>query len=141
MNNTVFRTKQNEETIQEKLPEAPKELKQISETEVETPYSLYESTHEKPLIADYFQLGDQWNDSLGGFKEEVDKVENYLKKKVRTGELQDTIPAVKDHIKSLYKLCSINKNERVTMQIEKLAAYTDYILKMEDIKNNYYKYG
>lgn len=110
-------------------------------SDIEPPFTDYEKTYKKPYIADHFKLGDRWNDELGGFDAEVKSIERYFADKINKGEMKNEIGSVKEKINSIYKLCNIDKTERTTMQIEKLAAYIDFLRKTDDIKLNHQKYG
>ena len=141
MADTIFRTKVTHETQTTKPIKVTEKTDEVVTANVEPPYTEYATIHNHPFTVDYFQLGDTWRDQYGGFEKEVETIEGYFKRRIQQGELQDETKAVKEHLKKLYKLCSIDKNERVTMQIEKLAAYMEFINKTDDIKFNYKKYG
>lgn len=109
-------------------------------SEVEPPFTDYESQKRHPYLVDHFKLGDRWSDELGGFNDEVKSIEGYFKDKIHKGEMKDDISAVREKINGIYKLCNIDKTERTTMQIEKLAAYIDFLRKTDHIILNNRKY-
>jgi hypothetical protein len=111
------------------------------ESNVEPPFTDYQKQYKHPFIVDYFKLGDRWADELGGFSEEVKSIEGYFTDKINKGEMINDTEAVREKLKGIYKLCNIDKTERTTMQIEKLAAYIDFLRKTDDIKLNHQKYG
>jgi len=111
------------------------------ESDVEVPFTEYQKQHHKPFVADHFKLGDRWADEIGGFNTEVTSIEGYFKDKIEKGEMVNTTEAVREKLKGIYKLCNIDKTERTTMQIEKLAAYIDFLRKTDDIKLNHHKYS
>lgn len=113
----------------------------VQVADVDVPYTEYAHENNHPYIVDHFKLGDTWQDKMGGFKDEVDLIEEYFKKEIDSGNLQNNIDAVQSEMKKIYKLCNIDKNERTTMQIEKMAAYIDFLNKVEGIRSNYKKYG
>lgn len=111
------------------------------ESNVEPPFTDYQKQYKHPFIVDHFKLGDRWADELGGFSEEVKSIEGYFTDKINKGEMINDTEAVREKLKGIYKLCNIDKTERTTMQIEKLAAYIDFLRKTDDIKLNHQKYG
>lgn len=111
------------------------------ESDVAPPFTDYEKQFKHPYLVDHFKLGDRWADELGGFGDEVKSIEGYFTDKINKGEMVNDTEAVKEKLKGIYKLCNIDKTERTTMQIEKLAAYIDFLRKTDDIKLNYHKYG
>lgn len=140
MANDIYRT--SETTPREETPsKGVGDGAGIQDVAVDVPYTAYAQEHHHPYIVDHFKLGDTWNDKLGGFHEEVATVEQYFKTEVDKGTIQDNVEAVKDSMNKIYKLCGIDKNERVTMQIEKLAAYIQFLKKTDDIKLNHQRYG
>lgn len=110
-------------------------------TTVEPPFTEYEKINKHPYLVDHFKLGDTWQDKLGGFGDEVSSIEGYFKEKIQQGEIRNDVESVREKLKSIYKLCGIDKTERTTMQIEKLAAYIEFLRKTDHIKTNYLKYG
>jgi hypothetical protein len=142
MSDGVFRSKS--QSVEESQPITSFEVgdgtsvKNITE---EPPYTDYEKVHNHPFTVDYFKLGDTWEDKLGGFKKEIDTIEGYFRERIEHGEIQNDIKAIKTHLDKIYKLSNIDKTERVTMQIEKLTAYIEYLQKLEKSELNHYKYA
>lgn len=124
-------------------PQPQKEGKreEIVTTDQEVPFTAYEGEHKHPYLVDHFKLGDRWADELGGFQTEIDTIEGYFKDKIGQGEMINSVDAVREKMKGIYKLCGIDKTERTTMQIEKLAAYIEFLKKTDHIKLNNSKYG
>ena len=139
MTNTVFRTK-NEPIAEQKLPEG-KEPSRGSEVDVEVPYLDYEKANGQPYLAEYFKLGDTWNDSEGGFPQEIHKIRSYVEDKIQSGEVANSISAIKDLIKRMEKVNNLTKEERAVVKIEVLANYVEFLMKNEDIKRNLRRYS
>lgn len=137
---SVYKTAEKKE-VTPKEPQKSGDGSGIQSTDVDVPYTAYESENNHPYLVDHFKLGDTWNDKLGGFQDEVSAIEGYFKQEIQRGNIQDDVSAVKGQMNKLYKLCGIDKNERVTMQIEKLAAYIDFLKKTDHIKLNHQRYG
>ena len=68
MSETVFRTP-TEKTV-DTLPSG-KDAPTQPVTNVEPPYLDYEAQNSKPYTVEYFQLGDNWADKVGGFSTEL----------------------------------------------------------------------
>lgn len=122
-------------------PQVEKERIASTETSQEVPYTDYEKTSGHPYLVDYFELGDTWRDKLGGFEKEITLIDGYFKEQIEQGQLRNELAAVKEKMKKIYKLCNIDTTERITMQIEKLAAYIEFLRKTENINLNHFKYG
>lgn len=110
-------------------------------SDIEPPFTDYEKQYKRPYIADHFKLGDKWSDELGGFEQEVKSINEYFAEKINHGEMKNDTETVREKLKGIYKLCNIDRTERTTMQIEKLAAYIDFLRKTDNIKLNNQKYG
>lgn len=134
---TKFRTAT--EPVAQQAPAAPQAKPTTHQaTEVEVPFTSYEEMNGKPYLVNHYQLGDDWNDSYG---EEADVLNTYLSEKIRKGELADSIPAVKEEIKSLERVNGIKKEERTVIRVGVLAAYARFLLEMDGIKQKVRKYA
>lgn len=136
----VFRAKV-EPSEESSVPEKEGKGETTHKTDVQAPYLDYERINHHPYIVDHFKLGDTWQDKLGGFEKEVETIEGYFKGKIEQGELKNDTESVSEKLKSIYKLCGIDKTERTTMQIEKLAAYVEFLRKTDTISLNHNKYS
>jgi hypothetical protein len=110
----------------------------IEKIDIEAPFTHYKEINHHSYIVDHFKLGDTWKDKLGGFENEVSLIEDYFKEEIGKGNIKDDISSVKSKMDKLYKLCDIDKSERITMQIEKLSAYLEFLKKTENIKTKNY---
>lgn len=130
-----------DESVKPIEPQKKGDDSSIHSSEAPVPYTDYQKQHHHPYIVDHFELGDSWQDKLGGFEGEVNAIESYFKDKIEQGEMKNDVESVREKLKGIYKLCGIDKTERTTMQIEKLAAYIDFLRKTDHIKLNNHKYG
>jgi len=122
-------------------PEKSGNGEEAYKSDIEPPFTDYEKQYKRPYLVDHFKIGEMWQDKLGGFEGEIKSIESYFADKISAGEMKNEIGSVKEKLNSIYKLCNIDKTERTTMQIEKLAAYIDFLRKTDDIKLNHTKYG
>lgn len=112
-----------------------------SVTNVEVPYTDYESQKAHPFMVDYFKLGDTWNSPTGGFPEEISYLENYMRELVNSGDIANSVTAVQNKLKEMEKANNLTKEERTVVKIETLAAYAKFMSKKNDIKNYIRRYG
>lgn len=138
MNTSVIRTPIKPST--ESLPEG-KESSSHSVVNVEPPYLDYEAQNSKPYMAEYFELGDNWNDKMGGFSTELSTINNYIEQKIKSGDIGNSIEAVRREIKSLEKINNLKGEERPVVKIEILSAYIEFLNKKLNIKTNLLHYG
>lgn len=137
----VFRSKAPDPT-----PEKPAEYKKDVPVGGEAPdtsgvpFTEYRTMNAQPFLVEYFDLGDSWQEKMGGFEKEVDLIEGYFKDKIEQGSMKNETDVVKDEIKKIYKLTKIDKSERTTMQIEKLAAYIEFLKRTDKIEVDRYRY-
>lgn len=108
---------------------------------VEVPYLDYESSSGHPFTVEYFKLGDTWQETIGGFPLEVQKIEDYIKEKIESGESANSINAAKEIIKKMEKVNNLTKEERSVIKIEVLSNYIDFLNKNDQIKRNLQRYG
>lgn len=138
---TVFRKPvvQVEEMINS-VPEARDKTIGQSDS-VEVPYTDYQKVNGKPYIVDHFQLGNTWDDPDGGFEPEIMIIENYLKEKIRNGELANTKLAVKNELKQLERMNNLKNEERVVIKLGTLASFIKFLNETKQLNYNYKKYG
>ena len=129
-------------------PSEPKAEKAIGKSEaavissnVEPPYLDYHKEKGKPYIAEYFGLGELWNDKVGGFEDEMKTIEAYVKDEIEQGRLDNSTEAVKILLKDMEKQMGSDKTERTTIKIAQMAAFTEFLYKTRNIKINQHKYG
>lgn len=135
---TVFRTKQEE-------PQAPTTEAKVPNsgtiTTEEVPYLDYAVEHHHPFTVDYFKLGEMWNDPMGGFTKEVGTIENYLREQIETGQIENSVPAIKQIFKNMEKMTNIKAEERTVMKISLLAAHVEFLMKADRLKSNLRRYS
>ncbi len=124
--------------------EAPTEIKSPdrgSEAVIEPPYTDYSVEHNHSYLVDHFQLGDTWDDPEGGFPHEINYIENYVNGKIKSGEIANSISAVKGLIKHMEKFNNLNHEERAVVKLEVLSHYVEFMMKNEQTKSNLRRYN
>jgi len=109
-------------------------------TEVEPPYSEYEGKKGKPYSVDYFDLGRYWNEGEL-YTKEIGTIETYIDHMVKTGEVNNTLDAVKAKMKKVEKMINLDKNDRRATRVAMVAAHFEFLSKAADIKRNSAKYS
>ena len=138
--NVTFRTKSVPEPQAEAMPAKPNGPTPSVIT-IEVPYTSYSSAHTRPYSVDHFELGDLWNDPVGGFPEEIGTIEEYFTKKIESGEIENSVDAVKKKLKEIERLSNFNKDGRKTLRVGTAAAYVKFLMGSEDIKFSIKKYA
>lgn len=134
---TAFRTKI--ESIEEVAPKASDTSTTHSmDLGVEVPFLDFERVNKHPLAVDYFELGDRWEE---GFSDEVSVINTYLKEKVESGDLNNSLSAAKKELKNLEKINNIKDEERTVIKVGILSAYVKFLMESDGIKRNYRKYA
>lgn len=149
--NTIYRTPQENPPTAPPPKDIPIEdqVTVPQEEQVEVPYFDYHKEHGKPFTVEHYKLGDSWQDAVGGFPKEVGLIEEYISKKITSGEVANSVSAVKDLLKGIEKMTGvalkedpklIDREERTVVKLEKLAAYVEFLMKNENLKNNLRRY-
>lgn len=107
----------------------------------EVPYLDYENKNGHPYSVEKFELGDSWDDPKGGFPEELSVIEDYFQKRIESGEMANSINAVKERYKELEKITGVDKEERAVVKIEMIAAYIKFLMETDRIKINLSRYS
>lgn len=142
MSDTVFRTPVSE-TVKETgtIPKGDGKVTLIEDgNKVEVPFLDYEATYHKPLPVDFFKLM-KWEDPEGGFKDEVKTIDNYLKKLVNSGNMDNSVENAKEKLKTIEKMVGADKTERTVVKIAKIAAYIKFLESCQEIEGNAKKYA
>lgn len=139
--NTVFRERVNQVEDTSNILLEPKDKTVGQSDNVEVPYTDYQKVNGKPYTVDHFQLGNTWDDPDGGFEPEVMIIENYLKEKIRNGELANTKSAVKNELKQLERMNNLKNEERVVIKLGTLASFIKFLNETKQLNYNYRKYG
>lgn len=138
MSDTTFRTQSPPAQ-----PEALTSVKDAAHTgdSNPVPHTDYQKFNGKPYAAEYFGLGDRWNDPVGGYPKEIAVIEGFIQEKIENGEYPNATEAIKSRLKSLEKLVALEKDERLPIKIETLVAYMKFMGEKENIKRNASIYG
>ena len=105
------------------------------------PYLDYRQNNGQPFSVSFFNLGDNWNDPSGGFGEEVGVIEDYFRERIESGDLANSVNAVKNELKSYEKVIGVKNEERTVLRVGKIAAYIKFLSETKDIDKYLRKYG
>jgi len=125
-----------------KTPSFENKTKAVTQTPttVEPPYSEYESKNDKPYSVDYFELGRYW-DHGELYNKEIGSIETYMSHLVKTGEINNSIKAVKNKMKKIEKMINIDPEDRKASRVGRVAAYMEFLIKADNIKRDSAKYS
>jgi hypothetical protein len=110
MSDTVFRTKIEPVVVEESKVEVNKDKSttQVSDN-IEVPYTDYSREHNHPYLVEHFKLGDTWNDPVGGFPKEIERIESYVKGKIESGEVANSVTAIKELLRHMEKFNNLRR--------------------------------
>ena len=109
-------------------------------SEVEPPYSDYKAKTGKPYSVDYFELGDYW-DHGEMYQAEIGTIQEYLDHLVETGEVNNTLDAVKAKLKSVERMIHSDPSDRKANRVALMAAHFDFLAKADGIRKRTAKMG
>lgn len=139
MSDVIFRTK-NTTTTSEELPKAEPSTTG-SEVDIEVPYLDYMTQNAKPFMVSEYNLGDLWDDPEGGFPEEVAAIEDYIKGKINDGEIANSVPAVKQLLRTMEKTNNLTHESRAVVKLEILSNYVDFMTKNDNLRSKLRRYS
>ena len=114
--------------------------KTVSISKVEAPFTDYESQNGQPFLVDHYELPDTWGEVDGGFTTEVSTIDEYLNYLIDRGEISNTKKAVENELKKIEKLTNMKDEDRKSVKLGNIAAYTKFLMESENIKFNARKY-
>lgn len=137
MSDTVFRTKQEAPVVEEPKIETKSEPTPGIVNDVELPYL----DKAEGFLEEYFGIGTEWKDYDASFYPEVEKINTFIKLKIRNGEIPNDQEAVRDFLKGLEKTNNLKKESRSVVKLEVLANYTEFLMKNDKLKSNLKRYA
>jgi hypothetical protein len=137
---TVFRTS-TPVAAPEFTSTAPVDKSSHAVSNVQVPYLDYRKSSGQPFSVDYFNLGDTWQEPVGGFSKEVGIIEDYFSDKISSGDMPNSVTAVKDRLKEILKITNMSKEERNLIKVETIAAYIKFLRESDDIRQSVKRYG
>lgn len=109
-------------------------------SEVEAPYSEYEAKKGKPFSVDYFDLGNYW-DHGELYQAEVKTIQTYLDHLVKSGEVNNTLEAVRAKMRSVEKMIHSDPTDRKANRVALMAAHFEFLAKADGIKKDSARLG
>lgn len=134
MTNIVARTiqeKPQEHTVEVKSDPVPGVI-----NDVEVPY-----TDNEKFLDDYFKIGSEWRDQDASFYPEVEKIDMYMRLKIRNGEMENSQKSVKEFLGKIEKLNDLKSETRSVVKLEVMANYVDFLMKNDHLKSNLKRYA
>lgn len=101
--------------------------------QIDPTYTDYRQENHKPYIADYFELGELWDDTDGGFKSDVHIIEDYVSHLINNEKLTNTVKSVKSLLTSIEKQANVKSTDTTTTRIEKVKEYAKFLLATEHL--------
>jgi len=133
MTDIVFKTKVESKTQPEVKDTAKPQA--ITVSKIPVPFMDYKTENTHPFSVDYFKLGTTWEDPDGGFVNEVNTIESFLQQKIQSGEIANSVDAVKEALKQIEKTTNMKKEERSVVKIGIIANYMRFLMDNKKIMN------
>jgi hypothetical protein len=139
MTDTIFRSAKTE--VKEKAPVSePQNPDRPESVEVEAPVALYEEIEGIPYTAKYFGVEKIWDDPDIGMADDVKVIDSYYRQKVQNKDLEDGKKSYESFIKEIEKATN-TKNSPHGVKIAKMAEFTRFMKKMEEIDKLKHKFS
>ena len=129
------------EVRKEMVEDRKKAGKPVDEVEVllkDPPLSLYEQARKKPYSAEYFELGDTWDN--WNTPKEFQVIEEFVKGEIKSQVLNDSVESYKEIVENLENKIGKRENERVWHRLDRLVSYIKAVQnfrKWENIKRKF----
>lgn len=83
-----------------------------AQVKVEVPYLDYEHEHGTPYLVTHYDLGEI---NRGNYSEELGEIEGYLREQVETGEIPNSLSAIKSRLKEIEKVTNMDYEQAMLM--------------------------
>lgn len=87
--------------------------------------ATYEQEHNRPLVAEYFGADSIW-DKEPSLKRDLQEIEAYLRNKVESNKLDNSVRAGQKFLKELEREAGLTTYESTSTRIAKLLAFIDF---------------
>lgn len=140
---SVFRSAQTptEAAEQAPTPEPNADQPVTSYAKADGLYVGYENDHGVPYVANFYGIGNLYNQEPDTYHEEIDAIGKHIEQLIGDGELSNSLEAVDLKLKQLEKLAGVDKTERTVMKLIRLAEYCKFMNNVNNAKRNMSKYG
>lgn len=122
---SVFRTKTTEAANDVSLPETNPNQPTGANEKADGLFVGYETDNDVPFVADYYGITDTYKGDKETYPE-VAEITEYLNSLVRSGELDNSLTAVRTKLKTLEKLAGVDITERVNIKLIRLAEFAKF---------------
>ena len=136
MAESVFREKQDIPVEETKVPEMKQADSSGAEKKVEIPY-----LDSSDYLENYFELGTEWKDQDNIFFGDLNRIDNFIKLKIKNGEMENSQDSVKNMLKKMEKLNNLENEGRSVVKLEVMSNYVEFLLKNDLLKSNLKRYA
>lgn len=142
MPSTVFREATPAAEPTAKKPSGPVDTKVSGDTtNVEAPFTDYETVNGIPYLVEHFEIGDTWQEPVGGFPEELAIIGDYIESEIKGGKMGNDIASAKEVLKKAEKMTNMQKETRLTVKLPILAEYMKFLMEEAKIKFDALRYA
>jgi hypothetical protein len=122
------------------LPKTDSNQPIISGEKADGNFIGYEFDNGVPFIIDYFEVSETFKADPAMF-DEAQEITQYLQDLVTTGQIDNTVTAVKAKLKQLEQLSGIEESDRINMKLTKLVEYAKFENKVNQAKRSAIKWS
>jgi hypothetical protein len=123
-----------------KLPETNSQQPIIGSEKADGAFVGYEFDNGVPFIIDYFGVSETYQADPAMY-DEAEEITQYLQDLVTTGQIDNSITAVKAKLKQLEQLSGIEESDRINMKLTKLVEYAKFENKINQAKRSAIKWS
>lgn len=124
MSDTTFRTARQPQE-QAPAPTPQPDTPSSVDTKVPELLATYSEDMGNPYSAEYYDVKEVWSEEPN-LKSEITEIEDYLKKQVSDGKLDNSTKAADKYLRELEKKAGTNPYESTTKRISKVLAYLEF---------------
>jgi hypothetical protein len=105
----------------------------VGEITIEPPFTDYESAHAYPFVVEHYDLGKYWNTD-SAYTGEVATIQQYIRGRIDSSEVDNSLGAVREFIKTMEKTAGVTKFDSTTVKVGKVAAYARFLDQVKHLK-------
>lgn len=97
-------------------------------------FTGYEEDAGHSFVAKHYGIENIYREAGNGVEADVRMLNEHIKNRIKTGDVEDSLDAVRKYLSHLEEVVGIQEHERTTMKLPQLVAYVRYMANKSLIK-------
>lgn len=101
----------------------------------------YEEENKQPFIVDYYKIGSYWKEKMGGYREDVALLDEYIGSQIDSRKIENSLKGVEAKLKEMEKINNLQFETNLPVKMGVLSKYAKFLMDCDKIRYDSKKYG